>query len=148
MNAINILTFFVFSIILVSSVIRLYRWRKSAFDSTNAYLRNLRCFQPGEKVCIQAPEEPGIHYIRSEKSSKTVVYWEYWYTVEGTQYCKSFFGEDDDDELPSEIKVHYNRKNPKMMYFDGAVRSGVLGSAVAIALASLFLFLIVASYVW
>ena len=74
---VKIAVLFVSVILLVSSFIRLYRWRKSAFDSTNAYLRTLRHFQPGEKVCIQAPDEPGIQYVRSEKSPKTMVYWEY-----------------------------------------------------------------------
>lgn len=67
---VKISVFFVSIIVLSFSFIRLYRWRKSAFDSTNAYLRNLRYIQPGEKVCIQAPDNPRIQYIRSEKSSK------------------------------------------------------------------------------
>ena len=70
---VKISVFFVSIIVLSFSFIRLYRWRKSAFDSTNAYLRNLRYIQPGEKVCIQAPDNPRIQYIRSEKSSKTMV---------------------------------------------------------------------------
>ena len=86
---VKIAVLFVSVILLVSSFIRLYRWRKSAFDSTSAYLKNLRYIQPGEKVCIPAPDKPGIQYVRSEKSSKTMVYWEYCYAVEGIQYCKS-----------------------------------------------------------
>jgi hypothetical protein len=135
-------------ILLVSSCIRLYRWRKSAFDSTTAYLRNLRYISPGEKECIQAPDEPEIQYVRSEKSSKTMVYWEYCYTVGGIQYCKSYFHKDDESKLPSKIKIHYNRKNPKIMYRESAVRDGVIISVFSIILGAIFLFAVVASYIW
>lgn len=143
----KISVFFVSIIVLSFSFIRLYRWRKSAFDSTNVYLRNLRYIQPGEKVCIQAPDNPRIQYIRSEKSSKTMVYWEYCYTVEGIQYCKSYFYEDDAAKLPSKIRIHYNRKNPKTMYRDGEARDGVIVSVASIILGTLFLLLLVASYI-
>ena len=139
---------FVSIILLVASCIRLYRWRKSAFDSTTAYLRNLRYIHPGEKVCIQAPDEPGIQYVHSDKSSKTIVCWEYCYTVEGTQYCKSYFHEDDKAKLPSKIRIHYNRKTPKIMYREGAVRDGVIISVASITLSAIFLFAVVASYIW
>ena len=134
-------------ILMVSSFIRLYRWRKSAFDSTNAYLSNLKYFQPGEKVCIQAPDEPGIQYVRSEKSSKTMVYWEYCYTVEGIQYSKSYFHEDDGAKLPSKVRIHYNKNNPRIMYREGAVRDGVIVSVASIILGTLFLFAVVVSYI-
>lgn len=139
---------FVSIILLVSSCIRLYHWRQSVFCSTNAYLRNLRYIHPGEKVCIQAPDEPGIQYVRSDKSSKTMVYWEYCYTVEGIQYCKSYFYEDDEEKLPSKIKIYYNRDNPKIMYREGAVRDGVIVPVVSIILGALLLFAIIASYIW
>lgn len=135
-------------ILLVFSFIRLYRWRKSVFDSTDGYLRNLKYFYPGEKVCIQAPDEPGIQYVRSEKSAKTMVYWEYCYTVEGIQYCKSYFYEDDETKLPSKIRIHYNRKNPKIMYREGEVRDGVLVSVASIILSAIFLFALIGSYIW
>ena len=134
-------------ILMVSSFIRLYRWRKSAFDSTNAYLRNLKYFQPGEKVCIQAPDEPGIQYVRSEKSSTTMVYWEYCYTVEGIQYSKSYFHEDDEAKLPSKVRIHYSKNNPRIMYREGAVRDGVIVSVASIILGTLFLFAVVVSYI-
>ena len=134
-------------ILMVSSFIRLYRWRKSAFDSTNAYLRNLKYFQPGEKVCIQAPDEPGIQYVRSEKSSKTMVYWEYCYTVERIQYSKSYFHEDDGAKLPSKVRIHYSKNNPRIMYREGAVRDGVIVSVASIILGTLFLFAVVVSYI-
>ena len=145
---IKILCLFLSMILLVFSCVRLYRWRKSAFDSTTAYLRNLWYIPPGEKVCIQAPDEPGIQYVRSEKSSKTMVYWEYCYTVGGIQYCKSYFYEDDESKLPSKIRIHYNRKNPKIMYREGAVRDGVIISLASIILGTLFLFAVVGSYIW
>ena len=144
---VKIAAFCVSVILLISSFVRLYRWRKSAFDSTIAYLRNLRYIQPGEKVCIQAPDEPGIQYIQSEKSSKTMVYWQYSYTVEGTQYCKSYFYEDDESNLPSRIRIYYNRKNPKMMYREGAVRDSVIVSVTSIILGALLLLALVASYI-
>ena len=134
-------------ILLGSSCIRLYRWRKSAFDSTTAYLRNLRYIPPGEKVCIQAPDEPGLQYVRSDKSSKTMAYWEYCYTVEGIQYCKSYFHEDDETKLPTKIRIHYNRKRPKLMYREGTLRDGVIISVVSIILGTFFLFAVVASYI-
>ena len=134
-------------ILMVSSFIRLYRWRKSAFDSTNAYLRNLKYFQPGEKVCIQAPDEPGIQYVRSEKSSKTMVYWEYCYTVEEIRYSKSYFHEDDGAKLPSKVRIHYSKNNPRIMYREGAVRDGVIVSVASIILGTLFLFAVVVSYI-
>ena len=145
---IKILFLFVSIILIVSSCIRLYRWRKSAFDSTTAYLRNLRHIPPGEKVCIQAPDEPGLQYVRSEKSSKAMVYWEYCYAVEGFQYCKSYFYEEDETKLPAKIRVYYNRKNPKIMYREGAVRDGVIVSVVSIILSAIFLFTVVVSYIW
>lgn len=138
---------FVSIILLVSSCIRLYRWRKSAFGSTTAYLRNLRYIPPGEKVCIQAPDEPGLQYVRSDKSSKSMVYWEYCYTVEGIQYCKSYFHEDDETKLPTKIRIHYNRKRPKLMYREGTLRDGVIISAVSIILGTFFLLAVVASYI-
>ena len=144
---VKIAALFVSVILLLSSFIRLYRWRKSAFDSTNAYLRNLRYIQPGEKVCIQAPDEPGVQYVRSEKSSKTMVYWEYCYTVEGIQYCKSYFYEDDEAKLPSKITIHYSKKNPRIIYRDGAVRDGVIISVASIVLGALLLLAVVASYI-
>ena len=144
---VKIAALFVSVILLLSSFIRLYRWRKSAFDSTNAYLKNLRYIQPGEKVCIQAPDEPGIQYVRSEKSSKTMVYWEYCYTVEGIQYSKSYFHEDDGAKLPSKVRIHYNKNNPRIMYREGAVRDGVIVSVASIILGTLFLFAVVVSYI-
>ena len=62
--------------LIASSCVRLYRWRRSAFLSTDADLRNLRIIHPGEKACIQAPDEPGIQYVCSGKSSETMVYGE------------------------------------------------------------------------
>ena len=144
---VKIAALFISVILLLSSFIRLYRWRKSAFDSTNAYLKNLRYIQPGEKVCIQAPDEPGVQYVRSEKSSKTMVYWEYYYTVEGIQYCKSYFYEDDEAKLPSKITIHYSKKNPRIIYRDGAVRDGVIISVASIVLGALLLLAVVASYI-
>ena len=144
---VKIAALFVSVILLLSSFIRLYRWRKSAFDSTNAYLRNLKYFQPGEKVCIQAPDEPGIQYVRSEKSSKTMVYWEYCYTVEGIQYSKSYFHEDDGAKLPSKVRIHYSKNNPRIMYREGAVRDGVIISVASIVLGALLLLAVVASYI-
>lgn len=135
-------------ILLASSCVRLYQWRRSAFDSTNGYLENLRYIYPGEKVCIQAPDEPGIQYIRSEKSLQTMVYWEYCYTVDGIQYRKSYFHEDDGDKLPSKIRIYYNRKNPKIMYREGAARDGVVISGFTIFLGLFFLFVLIASYIW
>lgn len=145
---VKISVLFVSIILLASSFVILYRWRKSAFDSTNAYLRNLRYLQPGEKVCIQAPDKPGTRYIHTGKGSKPWVYWEYWYTVEGIPYCKSYFYEDNEDKLPSKIRIHYNRKNPKMMYREGAVRDGVIISVIFIILGAFFLFALAASYIW
>ena len=144
---VKIAVLFVSVFLLVSSLIRLYRWRKSAFDSTSAYLKNLRYIQPGEKVCIPAPDKPGIQYVRSEKSSKTMVYWEYCYAVEGIQYCKSYFNEDDGAKLPSKIRIHYSKKNPKIMYRDGAVRDGAVFSVASIILGTLLLFAVVVSYI-
>ena len=144
---VKIAVLFVSAILLVSSLIRLYRWRKSAFASTSAYLRSLQYIQPGEKVRIPAPDKPGVQYVHSEKSSKTMVYWEYCYTVEGTQYCKSYFNEDDAAKLPSQIRIHYSKKNPKIMYWEGAVRDGVVISVASIILATLFLLAVVASYI-
>ena len=143
---IRILILSVSIILLISSCMRLYRWRKSAFDSTTAYLRNLRHVQPGEKVCIQAPDEPGLQYVRSDKGSKTMVYWEYCYTVESIQYCKSYFYAEDETKLPPKIRVYYNKKNPKIMYREGAVRDGVIVSVASFILGALFLFAVVASY--
>ena len=83
----------------------------------------------------------------SGKRSKTMVYWEYCYTVEGIQYCKSFFHEDDEEKLPSKIKIYYSRENPKIMYREGAVREGLIISVASIILATLFLFAIIAPYI-
>ena len=145
---IKIVFFFVSIILIGSSCIRLYCWRKSAFATTIAYLRNLRYIHPGEKVCIQAPDEPGLQYECSGKSSKTMIYWEYCYTVEGIRYGKSYFHEDDETKLPSKIRIHYNKKNPKIMYREGAVRDGVIISVASIILGAIFLFAVVASYIW
>ena len=98
-------------------------------------------------MCIQAPDEPGLQYVRSDKSSKTMVYWEYCYTVEEIQYCKSYFHEDDETKLPTKIRIHYNRKRPKLMYREGTLRDGVIISAVSIILGTFFLLAVVASYI-
>ncbi len=145
---IKILILSVSIILLISSCIRLYRRRKSAFDSTTAYLRNLRYIHPGENVCIQAPDESELQYVCSDKSSKTMVYWEYCYTVDGIQYCKSYFHEDDETKLPTKIRVHYNRKSPKIMYREGSVRDGVIISVASSILGTILLFAVVASYIW
>ena len=134
--------------LLVSSFVRLYRWRRSAFSSTNAYLKNLRQIHPYERVCIQAPDEPGKQYVCSGKDSRPYVYFEYIYTVEGIKYCKSYFSKDDGDELPSKIIMHYNIKNPKMVFQDGEVRDGVLISIVFIFFSLFMLFALVATYIW
>ena len=86
--------------------------------------------------------------MRSDKSSKTMVYWEYFYTVEGIQYCKSYFHEDDETKLPSKIRIHYNRKTPKIMYREGELRDGVIISVASIILGTLFLLAVVAPYIW
>ena len=135
-------------LLLVYSGVTLYRWRRSVFSSTDAYLRNLRYIRAGEKVCIQAPDEPGIQYVTSGKSSKTMVYWEYWYTVEGIEFCKSYFEENDAEELPSKIKIYYNRKDPKLMYQEGAARDGVIYSVESIILGFLLLFALFVTYIW
>ena len=145
---IRMLFVFVSIILFVSSCIRLYRWRKSAFDSTHAYLRNLRYIYPGEKVCIQAPDNPGSQYVCSGKRSKTMVYWEYSYTVEGIEYCKSYFYEDDEATLSSQIRIYYNRKTPKLMYEEGGSREGVIISVVSIVMGTFFLFAAVGPYIW
>ena len=144
-NLMEIVVLFVSIIVLVSSFVTLYRWRPSAFDSTTAYLRNLRYIPPGEKVCIQAPDEPGMQYVCSGKSSKTAVYWEYCYTVDGIQYCKSYFNDDDSSELPHKIRIYYNREKPKIMYREGSMRDGVFVSVLLIVLSTLFLFLLICS---
>lgn len=77
-----------------------------------------------------------------------MVYWEYCYTVEGIPYCKSYFHEDDGDKLPTKIRIHYNKKNPKIMYREGAVRDGVLVSVASIILGAFLLFAMAASYIW
>lgn len=142
---IKVSVFILTIILLVSSCVTLYRWRRSAFDSTNGYLKNLRYYYPGEKVCIQAPDEPGIQYVRSDKSLQTMVYWEYCYTVDGIQYCKSYFHEDDGDKLPSKIRIYYNRKKPKIMYREGATREGIIISGFTIFLGLFFLFVLIIS---
>lgn len=135
-------------ILIVPSCIGLYRWRKSAFDSAIAYLRNPRYFSPGEKVCIQVPDEPDMQYTRGAKYPYTVVYYEYCYTVEGISYCKSYFHEDNKAKLPSKTKIYYNRKNPKMMYREGKARDGVVVSVVLLLLGVFFLLAVVSSYIW
>lgn len=145
---IKLLILFASVILIAFSCITLYRWRRTAFDSTTAYLRNLRYIHPGEKVCIQAPDKPELQYVRSDKSSKTMVYWEYCYTVGGVQYCKSYFHEDDETKLPLKIRIHYNRKTPGIMYREGAVRDGVIISVSLIVLSTLLVFLVAASYFW
>ncbi len=127
------------SVCFLLSFITLYRWRKSAFDSTYAYLKNLKYFKPGEKVCIEAPDEPGIQYICNGKNTKRMRYWEYHYTVNGVPYCKSYFREEDDDELPYTIKIYYHWKNPKMMYMEGGFREGVLFAVLIGILGCIFL---------
>ena len=100
------------------------------------------------KVCIQPPDEPEIRYVRSEKSLQTAVYWEYCYTVDGVRYRKSYFHEDDEEELPSKIRIYYNRNNPQIMYREGEVRDGVFTSVLTIILGSILLFALIASYLW
>ena len=135
-------------ILIVTSCISLYRWRKSAFDSVTAYLKNLRYFPPGEKVCIQVSDEPDMKYTRGAKYPYTVVYYEYCYTVEGIPYCKSFFHEDNNAKLPFKTRVYYNRKNPKMMYREGKARDGVVVSVLSLFLGAFFLLAVVSSYIW
>ena len=136
------------TILIIASCIGLYRWRKSAFDSVIAYLKNLRYFPPGEKVCIQVSDEPDMKYTRGAKYPYTVVYYEYCYTVEGIPYFKSFFHEDNNAKLPSKTRIYYNRKNPKMMYREGKARDGVVVSVVVLLLGAFFLLAVVASYIW
>ena len=69
-------------------------------------------------------------------------------TVEGFQYCKSYFYEEDETKLPAKIRVYYNRKNPKIMYREGAVRDGVIISVASIILSTILLFAVVAPYIW
>ena len=76
-----------------------------------------------------------------------MVYWEYCYAVEGIQYCKSYFYEDDEAKLPSKITIHYSKKNPRIIYRDGAVRDGVIISVASIVLGALLLLAVVASYI-
>ena len=85
--------------------------------------------------------------MRSGKSSKTWVYWEYWYTVGETPYCKSYFHEDDEEQLPSKINIYYMQKNPKITYREGAIPAGVIISVASIILSALFLFVVLVSYI-
>ena len=135
-------------ILIVASCIGLYRWRKSAFDSATACLRNLRYFPPGKKVCIQVPDEPNMQYTRGAKYPYTVVYYEYCYTVDGIPYCKSYFHEDNEAKLPTKTRIYYNRKNPKMMYREGKARDGAVVSVVLLLLGAFFLLAVVSSYIW
>ena len=145
---IKIAALFAAIILLVSSFIRLFRWRRAAFSSTNAYLKNSRHIRPFEKVCIQAPDDPGVQYVCSGKSSKESVYFEYWYTVDGKQYCKSYFFGEDESEPPYRIKMYYNTKNPKMAFREGEAREGVIISIATIILGALCLFASIASFIW
>ena len=74
-------------------------------------------------------------------------YTQYCYTVEGIPYCKSYFHEDNEAKLPTKTRIYYNRKNPKMMYREGALRDGVIVSVASIILGALLLFALVASYI-
>jgi len=82
-------------ILLVSSCIRLRRWRRSAFCAVNAYCH-----------------------------------------------------EDDEVQLPSKIKIYYNRTNPKIMYRERTVPSGVICPIVSIVLGAILLFAVIASCIW
>lgn len=138
---------FISVILIVYSCTRLYRWRKSAFSSTNAYLKNQRYYSIGEKACIQAPDEQGLEYRCSGKDLNAHVYYEYHYTVDGRHYCKSYFNEADDDGLPSKIKMHYNKRKPQLAFRDGAVRENSVVSLLLITLGVILLFGSIASLI-
>ena len=119
--------------IIAAACAAFYRWRSSAFDTTDAFLRNVQRIPEDEPAVIQPTGQPNVevHWGRRHRSA---LYFEYVYTVDGRENSEYWFGEDDEDSepLPCTVKMHYHRKRPSRAYREGAVRDGVAAAWVGL----------------
>ena len=112
--------------IIAAACAAFYRWRSSAFDTTDAHLQNVQRIPEDEPAAIRPTGQPNVE-VRWGRRHLPALYFEYVYTVNGQEYSDYWFGEDDEDSesLPCTAKMHYRRNRPSLAYREGAVRDSV-----------------------
>ena len=117
-----------------------YRWRPSAFDTTDAFLQNVQHIPADEPASITPTCHPNDEVLCGRRHPP-YVYFEYVYTVDGRKYCDYWFGEDDPEPLPVTVKMHYHRNKPSIAYRDGATKIGLVYAWILLIFGLFFLVL-------
>ncbi len=127
--------------LLAAACAAFYRWRPSAFDTTDAFLQNVQHIPADEPASITPTGKPNVE-IRWGNKHPAAIYFEYAYYVRGREYIYDWSCEEDDPEpLPVTVKMHYHRNKPSIAYRDGETKSGLVFAWILLAFGLFFLVL-------